>query len=112
MSHAEHSHHIIPFPTLAKVFGGLVLLTIITVLTAQVDLGVMNVPLALAIALTKVLFVVFFFMGLKYDNKVNAVVLGLGSLFVVVFIVITLFDTAFRPYTQVDENGVTKEMTQ
>ena len=93
----HHGHHIIPFGLLMKVFGGLVFLTIITVLTAtQLDLGVLNVPLALAIAGTKAALVITFFMALKYDNRVNTLVFVVGCIFVCVFLVFTLFDTAFR----------------
>ncbi len=96
MNHEAHSHHITPFRTLAIIFGALVVLTILTVLTAQVDLGAFNVPLALAIATLKATLVVLFFMALKYDSKVNALILSIGVLFVTVFIVFTLFDTIFR----------------
>ncbi|MDX1548253.1 MAG: cytochrome C oxidase subunit IV family protein [Rhodothermales bacterium] len=97
MAHSEHhGHHIIPKRLLYRVFGALVALTIFTVLTAQVDLGILNVPLALAIALTKASLVLTFFMALKWDNRVNTLVVSIGSLFVVVFLVFTLFDTAFR----------------
>lgn len=93
----HHGHHIIPMPLLLKVFGGLVFLTILTVLTAtQLDLGVLNVPLALAIAFTKAALVLAFFMALKYDNRVNTLVFSLGAIFVAVFLIFTLFDTAFR----------------
>jgi len=35
-------------------------------------------------------------MGLKYDNKVNLLVLLVGIMMVMVFIIFTLLDTAFR----------------
>jgi cytochrome c oxidase subunit 4 len=93
----HHGHHIIPMPLLLKVFGGLVFLTILTVLTAtQVDVGAWNVPIALAIAFTKAGLVLTFFMALKYDNRVNTLVFSLGVIFVAVFLIFTLFDTAFR----------------
>ena len=93
----HHGHHIIPMPLLLKVFGGLVFLTILTVLTAtQLDLGAFNVPLALAIAFAKAGLVLTFFMALKYDNRVNTLVFSLGVIFVAVFLIFTLFDTAFR----------------
>ena len=95
--HGHHGHHIIPLKTLFAVFGALVFLTIMTVITAKyVDIGIFNLPLALAIAGTKALLVVTIFMALKYDNKVNVLVLSIGGIFVVVFLVFTLFDTAFR----------------
>lgn len=101
MAHASHSdghhgHHIIPFKVLARVIIALVFLTVFTVWTSQFDLGAFTVPLALAIALTKAGLVLAFFMGLKYDNKVNTLVFSLGAFFVIVFLVFTLFDTAFR----------------
>ena len=93
---SQHGHHIIPKKLLYKVFGALVVLTILTALTAQIDLGPGNVPLALAIAGTKAALVVMFFMALKYDKRVNTLVFTLGTVFAVVFLVFTLFDTAFR----------------
>jgi cytochrome c oxidase subunit 4 len=98
MAH-DHGHHIIPFKTLATVFGILTTLTILTVITARADLGALNVlhvPIALAIALVKTILVVMFFMALKYDKRVNALVFSVGTIFVLVFIIVTLFDTAYR----------------
>lgn len=92
----QHGHHIIPLKTLLIVFGVLVFLTIFTVASSQIDLGALNVPLALLIAGTKAGFVVAVFMALKYDNRVNAVVFSFGVIFVLVFLSFTLFDTAFR----------------
>lgn len=89
-------HHITSRKTLLKVFAALVALTALTAITAQIDIGALNIPLALAIAGTKALLVVLFFMALKYDKPVNALFFGLGILFVVVFLTFTLFDTAFR----------------
>lgn len=94
--HADHSHHIIPFKTLLSVFLALVALTVITVAIAQVDLGALNVPVALAIAMTKAGLVVMIFMALKYDKPVNTMVFIVGTSFVAIFLIFTLFDTAFR----------------
>lgn len=91
-----HAHHIIPRSTLLKVFGGLIVLTVITVLTAQINLGAFNVPLALAIASAKAALVITFFMALKYDKRVNLLVFIVGALFVLIFLTFTVFDVAFR----------------
>ena len=100
MAHADsehHGHHIIPLKLLLTVFAALVALTVITVLTAKyVDLGPLNFPLAISIALLKASLVVGFFMALHWDNKVNALILAIGCIFVVVFLVFTMFDTNFR----------------
>ena len=93
---SEHSHHIIPKSILLKVFLSLVVLTVVTVLVAQADLGALDVPVALAIAGVKAALVVTFFMALKYDKKVNTLVFSTGAIFVSIFLVFTLIDTAFR----------------
>jgi len=91
-----HDHHIIPLPVLLKVFGSLIVLTGITYGVAQIPLGPLDVPVAIAIAAVKATLVVLFFMALKYDNPVNTLTFTVGTIFVLVFITFTLFDTAFR----------------
>jgi cytochrome c oxidase subunit IV len=109
MSHAEH--HISSIKMLSIVFGGLVFLTVVTVLTAQLDLGAFNVPLAMTIAVTKASLVVVIFMALKWDNKVNAVIFGIGLLFVAVFISFTLLDTLFRGDLSNTTEGTIQDQT-
>ncbi len=107
MAHAEeHHHHITPKKTLFIVFGVLVVLTVGTAVTAQIDLGGYNVPLALAIAFTKAALVLAIFMALKYDNRVNTLVFSVGAIFVGVFLLITLMDTAMRGSLGLMEAGV------
>jgi cytochrome c oxidase subunit 4 len=85
-----------PYKILYGVFGALIFFTILTVLTAAVDLGGFNVPLALAIAGAKATLVVMFFMALKYDTRVNILVFSIGLIFVVIFLGFTMLDTEFR----------------
>jgi len=91
-----HGHYIIPLKVYWMVFGGLILLTILTVASHYVHLGPFNVPLVLAIAGAKASLVVMFFMALKYDKKVNAMIFSIGLVFVLVFIGFVLLDTEFR----------------
>jgi len=92
----SQDHHIIPMKTLLSVFGGLIFLTILTVAVAQIELGPLEIPVAIGIAAVKATLVVSYFMALKYDNPVNTLTFAVGVIFVVVFITFTLFDTAFR----------------
>lgn len=89
-------HHILPKATLFQVFGGLIVLTVLTVAVAYVDLGPLDIPVAIGIATSKATLVVMFFMALKYDNPVNALTFTIGIIMVVVFIGVTMLDTAFR----------------
>lgn len=95
MAHSE-GHHIIPLKTLSSVFGALIVLTVLTVAVAQIELGPLEVPIAVGIAIAKSTLVVMFFMALKYDKPVNTMVFTVGTVFVLIFLVFTLFDTAFR----------------
>ncbi|MEM6645997.1 MAG: cytochrome C oxidase subunit IV family protein [Bacteroidota bacterium] len=101
----HHGHHIIPFSLLAKVFGALVFLTGLTYVTAvYIPLGPLEVPIAILIACTKAGLVVFIFMGLKWDNKVNLLAFSICTIIVLVFISITLLDTEYRgDFGNVDE---------
>ncbi len=103
------AHHIIPVRVLATVFGVLIALTVTTVITARIDLGALNVPLALAIAASKAALVVAVFMALRYDNRVNALVFFIGSIFVIVFLALTLSDTALRGALGMTDAGAMTE---
>jgi cytochrome c oxidase subunit 4 len=77
---------------LAGVFAALVCLTGLTVAAARVDLGNLNLYVALAIAAVKATLVVLYFMHLRYDRPFHLMVF-LGCLgFVVLFIGLVLTD--------------------
>ncbi len=98
-THEEgHHHYIAPQSLLLKVLVVLIFFTVLTVVTGTADWipGWMHVPLALGIASIKVTLVVLIFMGLKHDNRVNSLIFILSGIFVTIFLVFTLFDTAYR----------------
>ena len=93
---SEHKHHIIPLSTYMIVFSLLIIMTIVTVFSAQYDFGSFNIILALLIASFKSSLVLLFFMHLYYDNKVNlALILG-SVLFLALFIGLTMIDVTRR----------------
>jgi cytochrome c oxidase subunit IV len=90
--------HVVPVKILAAVFAALVVLTALTVAAAGVDLGSLNIYVALTIAGIKATLVVLFFMHLRYDRPFNLVVFLGCLLFVVIFISLVLKDTqAYHP---------------
>ena len=93
----KHTHHIIPIQIYLKVFAALMVLTVLTILAAEIDLpGSFNIILAMFIAIVKSTLVLMFFMHLYYDNKTN-LLFFLGSvLFLIIFIAFTYFDIGFR----------------
>ena len=91
-----HTHHIIPIRTYLTIFAVLLGLTFVTVFIAKVDLGSMNIVVAMLIAGIKASLVAFFFMHLLYDDKINLFVFLTALVFLAVFIIFTLLDTERR----------------
>ena len=104
----EHSHVILSTGLIMKVGVALLILTAVTVAVAQVNLGWMNFPVAMIVALIKGGLVCLFFMGLKYEKGENAIILMTSVLFLMIFIVLTMSDLLFRPPgTYVSEKRLT-----
>ena len=99
--HGEHDDglvrvHVHSAALYYKVFGALVLFTLITVGLSRVHLGEWNFLIAVVVATIKAALVASFFMHLKDDNRFN-VLLFVGSLiFMGVFFVYTMNDTQHR----------------
>ncbi len=85
--------HLLPLWLLMGTFGALIVLTILTVLVARIDIGSLNIWLALAIASTKASLVAAIFMHLFWDRPFNRIILIGSLLFVMLFLGITLMDT-------------------
>jgi len=78
------------------VFGGLCILTVVTVAIARVDLGFMNTPIALAVAAAKAMLVILFFMGVKYNNTLTKVVAASGFVWLIILFGMTMGDYLTR----------------
>lgn len=70
----------------------LVLLTVLTVAAASIDFGSGNTVIALVIATMKASLVVLFFMHLRWDKPVNAIIAMAGFLFLGIFLMFCLID--------------------
>lgn len=78
------------------VWGGLVLLTGLTVAVSYVNLGVMNVVAALLIASLKATLVALYFMHLKSEGRLVWGFALTPIFFLVLIVAGTLSDTLFR----------------
>jgi cytochrome c oxidase subunit 4 len=85
--------HIVPLRILFGTWAALILLTVVTVASTYIDLGDLNIVIALLIAVIKSAFVVLFFMHLKYDKPFHAIVFVSAALFVMLFISLALMDS-------------------
>ncbi len=89
-------HHIIPLKTYMKVAAALYALTILTVLFHQMPLGILAAPVAFLIATVKGLFVLLYFMHLKYDNNMNRVVFASAFAFLFLLWFLSVLDIYTR----------------
>ena len=96
---SDHTeHHIVPMSVYMLVFGGLMVGTVLTVAAAFVDLGWLNTPVALAIAIAKATIVVLFFMHVRYNSPLMWVFAGSGFFFLIILLALTLQDYVSRPW--------------
>ena len=93
--HGEHNAiaHVMPVWMLLSVFAALLVLTAATVFFAGFELGRYEVMVAMGIATIKAGLVATFFMHLRYDNPLNAVILLFSLIFVSLFLGLTILDT-------------------
>lgn len=89
----EPMAHVVPLPVLLGVFAVLVALTFLTVAATWHDFGGGALVIALSIATIKASLVALYFMHLRYDNPLYAVVLVLALMFLGLLLSLTLLDT-------------------
>jgi cytochrome c oxidase subunit 4 len=94
--HAEH-HIVTPFQY-SLVYITLLFFTALTVVAAYVELGVFNPIVALAIASTKAVIVILFFMHVKYQSKLIKLTVGAGFFSFLILVTMTLSDYISRAW--------------
>ena len=85
--------HIVPVPVLLAVFAALIVLTVLTVAATGIDLGAGNLWMAMGIATAKAALVALYFMHLRYDRPLYALIFVTGLLILCLFFSLTLLDT-------------------
>jgi cytochrome c oxidase subunit 4 len=99
VTNPEHGeHHIVSPAQYAIVFVTLLVGTALTVVAANFDLGVFNPVIALAIACTKAVIVILFFMHVKYQSNLIKMTVGAGFFTFLVLITMTLSDYISRAW--------------
>ena len=80
------------------IFGALLVATATTVGVSYIDLGEWNPVIALAIACTKAVLVILFFMHIKYSSRVVKLTVASGFFTFLVLITMTLSDYISRAW--------------
>ena len=90
------SGHVSPKSTYYAIFGALMVLTGVTVAAAMINLGSLNFPVALSIAITKATLVILFFMHVKYSSRLTKMIVGMSFFFLFILFALTLTDYLSR----------------
>ena len=94
---SQHVHeHIDSVKTYVIVLIALLIATIVTALVATVDLGPLNIIVALAIACGKMMLVALFFMHVRYSTRLTRLVLVGGLLWLGILLMLSFVDFATR----------------
>jgi cytochrome c oxidase subunit IV len=105
------SGHVSPKSTYYLIFGTLMAATAVTVFVAFLNLGVLNFPVAISIAIVKATLVVLFFMHAKYSSRLTKLIVGGAFFFLGVLLMLTMTDYLSRGW-HTSERGTTTAGTQ
>ena len=96
--HDQHGEHIVPLPVYFSVFGALIVLTWVTAFVATIDLGRLNVFVALSIAVFKASLVLLFFMHVKYGTRLKKMIILSGIYWLILLLFIVMMDVWTRSW--------------
>ena len=85
-------HHIVPKRVYFLVFFALIVLTWVTTIVSTVDLGALNIYVALSIAIFKASLVVLFFMHVKYGTRLTKMIILCGLYWLLLLLFIAMAD--------------------
>ena len=95
MTHTNDAHAAALHPTTGlyySVFAALMVLLAITVAAAEVDLGQANFAVAAAIATTKAILIILYFMHVRYSRPLTWLMAGAGIAWLLILFSLTLGD--------------------
>jgi cytochrome c oxidase subunit IV len=102
------SGHVASVKLYLTIFGSLMALTGITIGVAFINLGPLNFPVALAIAILKATLVILFFMHVKESSRLTKLIIGTGFFFLLVLFTLTLTDYLSRGWSTMPQTSATE----
>ena|SRR5687768_15705192 len=94
------SHHVAPLKLYFAIFGILMVGTALTVIVAFYDLGPLNNVVMLTIACVKALFVILYFMHVRWSSRLTMVVVASGFFWLLIMFSFTMTDYLSRGWLQ------------
>jgi cytochrome c oxidase subunit 4 len=97
---SSNGHHVAPISLYLTIFGALMVGTILTVVVAKFDLGPLNNIVMLAVAVTKALLVVLYFMHVRWSSRLTWVVASAGFFWLLILFSLTMSDYMSRGWIE------------
>jgi cytochrome c oxidase subunit 4 len=98
VEHSEQHGHIVPVRVYILVFLTLIVMTWVTAFVSTVDLGRLNVFVALSIAIFKASLVILFFMHVKYGTRLTKMIVLAGLYWLILLLFIVMMDLWTRTW--------------
>jgi cytochrome c oxidase subunit 4 len=103
--HQEHSaHHVAPTSLYLTIFFILMVCTVLTYFVWTIDLGFMNIVVALGIAIFKATLVITYFMHVKWSHILSKMAVVTALTFLAILLIFLSMDYASRGW-QFREGG-------
>ena len=93
---SEHTHEPVPYRTFILIWVALLILTVVTIAVSRVNLGALNIWVAMGVASIKSSLVIFVFMHLRQESKLFKIGLLVMLSILAIFIGLTFFDVLYR----------------
>jgi cytochrome c oxidase subunit 4 len=90
--------HVVSLKVYISIFLALLVMTALTIQVAFLDLGPLNIYVAMSIAVFKAVLVVLFFMHLRYSSSLTKLFVVSGMLWLGILISLTISDYFTRPW--------------
>jgi len=90
------THHVVPVRVYVSVFLALIVLTFTTVAVSELELGELNVVVAITIAVIKASLVVWFFMHLNQSTSMTKLFAGAGLFWIAILLTFVFSDYVSR----------------
>jgi cytochrome c oxidase subunit 4 len=94
------AEHVAPKSLYYWVFAALIVGTIATYAAARIDMGTFNNVVMLAIALTKALLVILFFMHVRWGTRLTWLVVASGFFWLLIMFSVTMTDYLTRGWIE------------
>jgi cytochrome c oxidase subunit 4 len=93
--------HVLSVRTNLTVFGVLLALLVLTIAVAYIDLGVMAIPVAMAIATVKAVLIMLYFMHVRFSSRLIWIFSGAAVFWLFILLALSFNDYLVRGWVEV-----------